>query len=102
MLLYLGVTFQLYLLVSSTPSCRIIDSSNGLQTYVTEVRRSWKCLQVDEIHSALQNSLLCDMKFIESLDTDQLTSIYDSIISCILDWLVLLHMVTIRKPQSDP
>src|SRR6218665_3597159 len=33
MLSRVGLTSQVHLLVSSTPGCRTIDSSNGLQTY---------------------------------------------------------------------
>ena len=85
---------------------RLIKWSTDLRRpppiYVTETRRSWKHFQVDEFRSALQKSPLCDMDFIKSLDADQLASVYDNVIASILDRLVPLRKVTIRKRPSDP
>src|SRR6218665_4068892 len=42
------------------------------------------------------------MDYIKLLDADQLASVYDSVIAKILDRLVPLQKVTIRKRPSDP
>src|SRR6218665_1985579 len=82
------------------------NTTNYLQRpppiYVTETRRSWKHFQVDEFRSLLHESPICDMDYIKSLDADQLASVYDSVIAKILDRLVPLQKVTIRKRPSDP
>lgn len=69
--------------------------------YITETRRSWENFLVEKFRSALQKSPLSNMDLQKSLDTFQLACIYDNVIARIMDKLVSLRKVTVRKRPSD-
>ena len=70
--------------------------------YTTSTRRSWSRLNVDEFRSAVEHSTLCDAELLNTLDVDQMGSLYNDVVTSILDKMIPVKTVTIRKRSSDP
>ena len=51
---------------------------------------------------AIEESKLCDMTYLDTLDVDQLSAVYSDVITCTLDRLVPLRQVSVRHRSSDP
>jgi hypothetical protein len=54
----------------------------------------------DEFRSAVEHSTLCNSELLNTLDVDQLGSLYNDVITSILDKLAPVKTVTIRKRPS--
>jgi len=65
-------------------------------------RRPWHLLDVDVLREALSASRLCQPDRWTDCTVDQLAELYDSEITQVLDKLVPLRTVTIRRRPSDP
>ena len=71
-------------------------------SYTTSTRRPWSHLNVSEFRIALEESQLCDSVHLNTLNVDQLGSLYSDTVTCILDRLIPVKTVTVRKRSSDP
>ena len=71
------------------------------RSYATISVRSWHRLDLSELRQAVSNSLLCQPDAWPS-DVNDLSSLYDSTLTAILDTLIPSHTVTLRRRPSDP
>ena len=70
-------------------------------SYTTSTRRPWSHLNVGEFRTALEESQLCDSVHLNTLEVDQLGSLYSDTVTCVLDRLIPVKTVTVRKRLSD-
>ncbi|HSN23055.1 MAG TPA: hypothetical protein VLS45_02605, partial [Methylomicrobium sp.] len=68
----------------------------------TIVRRPWRSLDVDDFRSALSTSVLCQPDHWRELDADELSTLYESELTAILDSLIPARVMTRRPRPSDP
>lgn len=64
--------------------------------------RPWQKLDLDKLRLCLADSALCQPNAWASLNVDELTALWESNLSAILDSLVPLRTVTLRRRPSDP
>ena len=68
----------------------------------TTVRRPWRSLDVDDFRSALSTSVLCQPDHWRGLDADELSTLYESELTAILDSLIPARVMNRRPRPSDP
>ena len=59
-------------------------------------------MNVGEFRIAPEEPQLCDSVHLNTLEFDQLGSLYSDTVTCILDWLIPVKAVTVRNRPSDP
>jgi len=69
--------------------------------HTTSVRRCWRSFDPDTFWADLLTSALCDVRSYSDLDSDSLASLYDSIITELLDRQVPTRSVTCRRRPSS-
>ena len=69
--------------------------------YITTTSRSWQQLDLDNLRLCLADSALCQPNVWPSLDVDELTSLWELNHSAILDSLVPLRTVTLRRRPCE-
>ena len=79
-----------------------MDLNRPSPVYDTFTKRSWRGFDIEEFRLALLKSPLCDVTFITAqTDVEEMTRMYNSAITNILDRLALSSEVTRRKRKFD-
>ena len=69
--------------------------------YVKSVRRAWRSFDLDQFHTDLQMSPLCDERAWQGLDGDSLVQLYDDTITQLLDQQIPANTKTCRRRPSN-
>ena len=80
----------------------MVPASRTAPMVVTVSRRQWHRLDVNALSAALQQSQVCRPECWYDHSIDELTLLYDSGITLLLDSLIPSKLVTIRRRPSDP
>jgi hypothetical protein len=73
-----------------------------IPVYMTTTCRPWSRLDTDAFRAALQSSQLCNPAAWSGLQIDDLARLYDTEICVILDRLLPVQTVRVRRRPSDP